>query len=165
MGKITLLTQSIFRLSGRASIVFAQRHWMKRYRLHSKRKTLKRLNMSSASRNCKPSRTPSYLDPTQANRKTPTSKLSIGTSPSTLCQPTRIMPRWSCHITQFHKTSAFSSTTSGHHYSSPLFQQQLTTTLTVQQRTHIQPATNSHASPGKHNLNPSRPNVHPSSPT
>ena len=32
-------------------------------------------------------------------------------------------------------------------------------------RTHIQPATNSHASPGKHNLNPSRPNVHPSSPT
>ena len=29
----------------------------------------------------------------------------------------------------------------------------------------IQPATNSHASPGKHNLNPSRPNVHPSSPT
>ena len=32
-------------------------------------------------------------------------------------------------------------------------------------RTHIQPATNSHASPGKHNLNPSRPNVRPSSPT
>ena len=31
--------------------------------------------------------------------------------------------------------------------------------------THIQPDTNSHASPGKHNLNPSRPNVHPSSPT